>query len=245
MDVLGPHFSLRVGFTYNLNTKPALWGGASWYGLDTGAFEYGVNKTAVNFGNNLNGTIGFDPLPNQVPGYGRWDGNVVGAPTKPPLTTGFLNTQFPHQLVRHVKQGYDEQFVVGIQRELPFNMFLSVSGVHTHDLHIPSAINPTNALNYSFVQKTCTQGPSEVFFQQCVLGQSWTTPAGQALYQSAGFAQTTVNPGGCPANSFRPGFSGTFYAPYATFGCDYSASGLALRGFLPFPMFRGITNNFE
>src|SRR2546429_2383722 len=47
--------------------------------------------------------------------------------------------------------------------------------------------SPTNALNYSFVQKTCTQGPSEVFFQQCVLGQSWTSTAAQALYQAAGF----------------------------------------------------------
>jgi len=245
MDMIWTHFSPRAGFTYQLNSKTVLLGGASWYWLDTGAFEYGVNKTAVNFGNNLNGTIGFDALPNQVPGYGQWDGNPLAAPAKPPLTAGFLDTQFPHQLVRHVKQGYDEQFVVGIQRELPFNMFLSVSGVHTHDLHIPSAINPTNALNYSFVQKTCTQGPSEIFFQQCVLGQSWTTPAAQALYQSAGFAQATVNPGGCPANSFRPGFSGTFFAPYTNFGCDYGASGLALRGFLPFPMFRGITNNFE
>src|SRR5438445_688963 len=116
-------------------------------------------------------------------------------------------------------------------------MFLSVSGVHTHDLHLPSAIGPTNALNYSFVQKTCTQGPSEVFFQQCVLGQSWTSTAAQALYQAAGFGQATVAPGGCPANSSRPGFSGTFFAPYTNFGCDYGASGLALRGFLPFPMF--------
>jgi len=245
MDMIWTHFSPRAGFTYQLTKKTVVLGGASWYWLDTGAFEYGVNKTAVNFGNNLLGTVGFDALPNQVPGYGQWDGNPLVAPAKPPLTPGFLDTQFPHQLVQHVKQGYDELFVVGVQRELPWNMFLSVSGVHTHDLHLPSAISPTNALNYSFVQKTCTQGPSEVFFQQCVLGQSWTSTAAQALYQAAGFGQATVAPGGCPANSSRPGFSGTFFAPYTNFGCDYGASGLALRGFLPFPMFRGITNNFE
>ena len=245
MDMIWTHFSPRAGFTYQLTKKTVVLGGASWYWLDTGAFEYGVNKTAVNFGNNLLGTVGFDALPNQVPGYGQWDGNPLVAPAKPPLTPGFLDTQFPHQLVQHVKQGYDELFVVGVQRELPWNMFLSVSGVHTHDLHLPSAIGPTNALNYSFVQKTCTQGPSEVFFQQCVLGQSWTSTAAQALYQAAGFGQATVAPGGCPANSSRPGFSGTFFAPYTNFGCDYGASGLALRGFLPFPMFRGITNNFE
>jgi hypothetical protein len=246
MDMIWNHFSPRVGITYQLNSKTVLLAGASWYWLDTGAFEYGVNKTAVNYGNNLNGTIGLDPLPNQVPGYGQWDGNPLAAPAKLPLTTGFLNTQSPHELVKHVKQAYDEQFVVGIQRELPWNMFLSVSGVHTHDLHLPSGLNPTNALNYSFVKNTCQQGPSALFYQQCVLGQSWTSPAAQALYQAAGFGQATVAVGGCPAGSPLGGFSGgPYYAPYANFGCDYGASGLALRGFLPFPMFRRIRNNFE
>ncbi len=246
MDMSWTHFSPRLGFTYQLNSKTVLLGGVSWYWLDTGAFEYGVNKTAVNFGNNLNGTVGFDALPNQVPGYGQWDGNPLVAPSSPPLTASFLNTQFPHQLTKNVKQGYDELFTIGIQRELPWNMFLSVSGVHTHDLHLPSAVNPTNALNYSFVQQTCTQGPSEVFFQDCVLGQSWTSSAAQTLYQSAGYGLTTVAPGGCPAGSPHAEFSGgPFYAPYTTFGCDYGPSGLTLRGFLPFPMFRGITNNFE
>ncbi len=246
MDMIWTHLSPRLGFTYQLTPKTVVLGGVSWYWLDTGAFEYGVNKTAVNFGNNLLGTVGFDALPNQVPGYGQWDGNPLVAPSAPALTPGFLDTNFPHQLTKHVKQGYDELFTVGIQRELPWNMFLSVSGVHTHDLHLPSAIGPTNALNYSFVQNTCTQGPSEVFFQQCVLGQAWTSAAAQTLYQSAGFGQATVAPGGCPAGSSHGGFSGgPFFAPYANFGCDYGASGLALRGFLPFPMFRGITNNFE
>jgi len=60
-----------------------------------------------------------------------------------------------------------------------------------------------------------------------------------------GFAQATVNPGACPANSSRPGFSGTFYAPYVNFGCDYGAGGLFLRTLLPYPQFRGISNNFD
>jgi len=246
MDMSWTHFSPRVGFTYQLTPKTVLLGGLSWYWLDTGAFEYGVNKTAVNFGNNLNGTIGVDALPNQVPGYGQWDGNPLVAPTSPPLTSAFLNTQFPHQLTRKVKQGYNEQFVLGVQRELPGNMFLSATGIYAHDLHLPSALNPANALDYGFVQNTCTQGPTEVFFQDCVLGQSWTSAPAQALLQSAGFGTTTIAPGSCPANSPSSGFSGgPYFAPYATFGCDYGTNGLTLRAFLPYPMFRGITNNFE
>ena len=49
------HFSPRVGATYQLTPKTVVLGGVSWYWLDTGAFEYGVNKVAVNYGNNLNG----------------------------------------------------------------------------------------------------------------------------------------------------------------------------------------------
>jgi len=254
MDMIWTHFSPRVGFTYQLTPKTVVLGGVSWYWLDTGAFEYGVNKTAVNYGNNLLGTVGFDPLPNQVPGYGLWDGNPLVAPPSPPLTPSFLNTQFPHQLVKHVKQGYNEHFVVGIQRELPWNMFLSVSGVHTHDLHLPSAIDPTNALPYSLVQSLCPSGLAAT--NQCVLGEPFTCTAQtvdssgnptrpcpasgspQTILHNAGFGLAPCNGGNCPA-------SGMAYMPYANFVNDYGSSGLLLRAFLPFPMFRGITNNFE
>ena len=51
------HFSPRIGFTYQLTPKTVILGGVSFYWLDTGAFEYGVNKVAVNYGNNLNGVV--------------------------------------------------------------------------------------------------------------------------------------------------------------------------------------------
>ena len=183
MDMIWTHFSPRAGFTYQLNSKTVLLGGLSWYWLDTGAFEYGVNKTAVNFGNNLNGTVGFDPLSNQVPGYGQWDGNPLVAPTSPPLTPGFLDTNFPHQLTRHVKQGYDELFVVGIQRELPFNMFLSVSGVHTHDLHLPSAILQFRAKylhagpQRSFLSTMCPRAVVDQPSRTSALSSGWLCPS--------------------------------------------------------------------
>ena len=271
MDMLWGHFSPRVGVTYQLTPKTVVLAGVSWYWLDTGAFEYGVNKVAVNYGNNLNGFETFDvgsqgsetqPCPTVAnpsqtctyvnPGYGQWDSNVTGAagPLKAPpqlsLTPDFFNTAFPSAMVKHVKQAYNEQFIIGVQRELPFNLFLSVNGVHTHDVHLPSLTAGSgrmNYLNYQFVQSQCP--PGLVSSSDCVLGQSWTSAAAQALYQASGFAQSTIAPGGCPAGSPRPGFSGTFFAPYATFGCDYGAGGLAFRGFLKFPQFRGITNNFD
>src|SRR5437016_515031 len=68
MDMDWHHFSPRVGFTYQLTPKTVLLGGASWYWLDTGAFEYGVNKVAVNYGNNLNGLVSIGQPAPQIPG---------------------------------------------------------------------------------------------------------------------------------------------------------------------------------
>jgi len=254
MDMQWNHFSPRVGFTYQLNNKTVVLGGASWYWLNTGAYEYGVNKTAVNYGNNLNGFEEFDSLNSTTPGYGLWDatastGTPAGplpAPAQLPLSTDFFNTGSPSAMVKHVRQAYDEQFVLGVQRELPWNMFLSVSGVHTHDVHLPSLLAGTgrmNYLDYGFVQSLCPPGlatPSD-----CVLGQAWTSPAAQALLQSQGMGLATVAPGACPATSTDPSFSGTLYAPYVNFGCDYGANTFAGRAFLKYPQFRSITNNFD
>ncbi len=261
MDMAWDHLSPRIGITYQLNSKTVLLAGGSWYWLDTGAFEYGVNKVAVNYGNNLNGSETFDTGSNGTitcgsgctytnPGYGLWDSNVSGAtgplpaPPTRPLTPSFFNTQFPEAMVKHVKQAYDEQFVVGIERELPWDMFLSITGVHTHDVHLPSLLAGTGRLNYldySFVQSVCP--PGLLNSTDCVLGQSWTSPAAQTLMASEAskynFAQYTYP--GSAANCAGM----TLWVPYINFCDDYGSGGLTARAFLKYPQFRGITNNFD
>ncbi len=44
----------------------------------------------------------------------------------------------PSEIHRHIDQGYNELLSVGVQRELPWKMFTSVSYVHSHDLHLPA-----------------------------------------------------------------------------------------------------------
>lgn len=259
MDMNWHHFSPRVGFTYQLNSKTVLLGGLSFYWLDTGAFEYGVNKTAVNYGNNLNGSITVDPNAETscgatcgyyVPGYGLWDSTSgatgpLPAPQPLPLTADFFNTQFPSAMVKHVNQGYDEQFIAGVQRELPADMFLSVTYVHTHDVHLPSLLGATGRLNYlpySFVQSVCP--PGLVASSDCVLGQAWTSPAAQTLMgqeaSTFNFGQYTYPAGSGPCAGMPP-----LWVPYTNFCNDYGAGGLTARAFLKYPQFRGITNNFD
>lgn len=252
------HFSPRAGFTYQLNSRTVLLGGVSFYWLDTGAFEYGVNKVAVNYGNNLNGSITVDPnaatgcggtCSYYVPGFGLWDSTSgaagpLPAPTQRALTPAFFNTQSPEAMVKNIKQGYDEQFIGGVQRELPWDMFLSVTYVHTHDLHLPSLLGATGRLNYvpySLVQSVCP--PGLVNSSDCVLGQAWTSAPAQTLLASEAsqfnFGQYTY-PAGSGACAGM-----TLWTPYINFCNDYGTGGLTARAFLKYPQYRSITNNFD
>ena len=59
-----------------------------------------------------------------------------------------------------MNQAYDEQLVIGVQRELPFNMFLSASYVHTHDIHLPATLESAQqSLKYSFVNRLARRVP--------------------------------------------------------------------------------------
>jgi hypothetical protein len=247
MDMQWKHFSPRLGFAYQINNKTVLLAGLSFSFLDTGAFEYGDNKVAANYGNLLHGTVDYSPGANRVPGYGQWDSTGTGplpSPTKAAaFTPQFYDTHFPNEMHKHVNQGYTELLTLGMQRELPGKLFASFSLVHTHDLHLPSSLTQRNALDYGFVQSQCAAGLAN--YGDCILGQAWTSSAAQNFLQAQGFAQATVAPGGCPAGSVKPGFSGTYYVPYANFGCDYTLGQPVLRAFLPFPQFRGISNNFD
>ncbi len=224
MDMQWHHFSPRLGFSYQLNNKTVLLAGLSFSFLDTGAYEYGVNKVAANFGNNLNGTFSASTQPNQVPGFGQWDTTPLPSPAKPAFTADFFNTNSTNEMHKHVNQGYTELLTVGVQRELPWKMFASVAYVHTHDLHLPASLLRRNELNASFLSMCA---PGLTARSQCVLGQPFTSAAGQAVLQAQGFGQC-----------------GGIYTPYCNFQSDYGNTFLA-RALLPYPQFRNMTNNFD
>jgi hypothetical protein len=249
MDMNWHHFSPRLGATYQLNSKTVLLGGASWYWLDTGAFEYGVNKVAVNYGNNLNGVVSIGQPGTQIPGFGQWDTNQL-----PPLSAvGFSPTFFNgvsilgfaqvHTLPQHVNQAYDEQFLLGIQRELPWNMFLSVSAVHTHDLHLPATLESgVQSLDYNFVKSTCPQGPTVTDTNQCVLAQPWNSAAAQSFLATQGKLGTfTYAPWTCGGNAAAV----TYYVPYTNFCQEQGTSAPLFITQLPYPHMPFVTNNFD
>ena len=240
-DMQWKHFSPRLGFSYQLNSKTVLLAGASFSYLDTGGYEYGTNKVAVNFGNNLNGTVSYSPPTTQIPGFGQWDTNPLPSPPKPPFTPDFFNTNSTNEIHKYIKQGYTELITVGVQHELPFRMFFQGHYAHTHDLHLPASLLRRNELNANFLSLCSAAGIGNTYFpgdtnpNDCVLGQPFTDPGPQSVLQGLGFGLDSS--GACSGGA-------NCYSPYNNFFNDYGNTQLN-RALLPYPQYRDMTNNFD
>jgi len=222
-DMQWRHLSPRLGFAYQSNSKTVIQAGMSFTFLNTGAFEYGTNQVAVNFGNSLNGdfTLQSD---SQIPLVGQWDTNPLPLPSRPSPDYLFVNN--PSEIHRHIDQGYTELFSLGMQRELPWKMFTSVAYVHTHDLHLPAALIRRSQGDPKIPATLCPDGL--LHEADCVLiKQTWTSDAGQAILKDLGFGQ----------------FEG-LYTPYNNYLNDFGDRPLG-RVLGPYPQFRDITNPFD
>jgi len=223
-DMQWTHFSPRLGFAYQLNSKTVLLAGMSFSYLNTGSFEYGTSQVAVNFGNALYGNVDFEDNGGQIPGLGQWDTTPLPSPSKSVFSPGY-HALSPNEIHRHIDQAYSELLSVGVQRELPWNMFTSVSYVHSHDLHLPAALIRRNQLDPKIPLSLCPDGLLQE--TECVLAESWTSDAGQAVLKDLGFGQ----------------FEG-LYTPYDNYLSEWGDRPL-IRTLVPYPQFRIISNPFD
>lgn len=234
-DIHWRTFSPRLGFAYQINDKTVLLSGYALNFLNTGASEFGSHKVANDYGQQLDGTFVSAPGNLSTPGFGEWDNNPIPSPGLTPFSpTINLGTGNLHMFGRDPsKPGYSQAWNVGIQRELPKNMFLSVSYVANRAVHMPSALNYPNYVPAEFL----ALGP--------LLDDAWTctgtiTPscpvAGnvQAALQAAGFGQI-------PAGHTGEGL----FAPYITFGDDWGTDANVRRALRQFPQYRGMAFNFD
>ena len=247
-------FSPRIGFAYKLNQKTVVLGGYAINFLDGGAYEYGDNKIAVNYGSLLGGIFNVNSFNSNTPGFGQWDGKSIPEPAATQFTDrGFLNsTGALRQFGRDPgKIPYTQGWNVGFQRELPANMFLSVAYIGNRSLHLPSLLNPINQTNPKFLKQFCASANASD--PNCLVSPNspnfaWTSGPAQAALQSAGFSQAATT---CGASTNNPGATGTFFTPYVNFLCDYGASAGLPQALLPFPQYKpsescgGICNNFD
>ena len=80
--------ALVFGFAYKLDNKTVVQGGFDIAFLDGGAYEYGTNKVAVNYGNLLTGAFSRQSTGSNVSGFGSWDSNSLPAPAATPFGPG-------------------------------------------------------------------------------------------------------------------------------------------------------------
>lgn len=152
-DIHWGHISPRIGFSYELNDKTVVQGGFSMNYLDGGAYEYGTSKVAVNYGNLLLGSFTRNSTGTTIPGFGNWDTTVLPFPSPVPFNPGLgVGTQInAFDPATDGRAPYALVWNIGIQRELPGNMFLSASYAGNRGNFLPGQLNPINQLSPTFL----------------------------------------------------------------------------------------------
>lgn len=145
-DIHWKYLQPRVGLAYMLNPKTVIRSGFYITTLQGGAFEFGTAQSASFMGDLLYGEFLRSSTGTDVPGYGSWDTTPLPlpppAPFGPSIGNGGVIFAFPAAQVGRAP--IDIAWSFGVQRELPWNMFLTVSYVGNHAVHLPSTLALNN-----------------------------------------------------------------------------------------------------
>ena len=160
-DIHWGHFGPRLGFAYQLNDKTVVQAGFSVAFLNGGAYEYGTNKVAVNYGNLLVGSFTRGTTGTNQSSFGSWDTNQLPSPQPTPFSTSLGNGTQINDFSR--KDGfapYSEQWNVNVQRRIPYDMFVTAAWVGNRVIHLPSQLNTVNQLDPKYFTLGSTLGLS-------------------------------------------------------------------------------------
>jgi hypothetical protein len=150
-DIHWGHFGPRFGFAYKLNNKTVVQGGLDVAFLDGGAYEYGTNKVAVNYGNLLTGSFARSSTGSNTSSFGSWDANSIPALSPTPFSTGLGGgLQIDSFSKKDGYAPYSQQWNVNLQRELPYSMFITAAFVGNRIIHLPSQNNKIDQMNPQF-----------------------------------------------------------------------------------------------
>ena len=156
------HYQPRIGFSYALNSKTVIQSGFYITMLDGGAYEYGTATVANFMSSLLNGEFLRTATGSDVAAYGEWDTNPMPKPQPTPINPSLANggiifSFFPKQAGM---APYDQQWNAGVQRELPWNMFVTVSYVGSRTVHLSTTDELPNQPNPSVLQYGSLLGES-------------------------------------------------------------------------------------
>ena len=158
-DIHYGHIGPRFGFAYQLSKKMVIQGGLDVAFLDGGAYEYGTNKVAVNYGNLLTGSFTRNSTGSFTSSFGSWDTNQIPAVNTTPFSPG-LGAGNQINAFSKSKDGYapySQQWNVNLQRELPYNMFVTAAWVGNRIIHLPSQNNRIDQMDPKYDAKYGSQ----------------------------------------------------------------------------------------
>lgn len=185
----------RVGFSYQLTPKTVLQAGFYISYLNGGAYEYGTAFTASFMSTLLDGSFLRSSTGSSTPGYGDWDTQVVPYPQQTPFTPSIANGgvifDFPYKrrnnppyLPNAPSVGtapYDQAWSMGVQRELPWSMFLTASYVGNRAIHLPTTLELSNQPNPSVLQYGALLGDN--ILDPAVVAAGFTPPYPEFVQQ--------------------------------------------------------------
>jgi len=159
-------FQPRLGVSYQISPKTVLQAGAYITYLNGGAYEFGTAFTASFMSSPLQGSFLRSSTGSSTPGYGSWDTQTVPSPPPTPFSPTVANggeifdfpavhRNAPTDLDNTTTVGtapYDQAWNAGVQRELPWDTFVTVSYVGNRAIHMPTTLELSNQPNPSVLQ---------------------------------------------------------------------------------------------
>lgn len=160
------YFQPRLGFAYSLNSKTVIRAGLYMTTLDGGAYEYGTAQSASFMASLLAGQFIRNTTNGSNPGYGSWDAMAMpqpqATPFSPTIGNGAVIFDFPYDKPNHPpylpgtgsagRAPWLSSWNFGVQRALPWNMFLTASYVGNRAVHLPTTLELSNQPNPSVLK---------------------------------------------------------------------------------------------
>jgi hypothetical protein len=161
-DIHWKNFGPRVGFSYLVNEKTVIQSGFYLAFLNGGAYDFGNGRVTGTYNTLLAGAFNRNSTGTSVPGYGDWDTAPLPYPPPTPFTPNIVNGNFPTQLERRTAgiAPYTQQWSVSLQRQLPWNQFLTVAYVGNRIIHLSSALNDPDQLDPKYLSYGTLLGES-------------------------------------------------------------------------------------
>lgn len=152
-DIHWGHIGPRLGFAYQVSNRTVVQAGFAIAFLNGGAYEYGTNKVAVNYGNLLVGSYSQLKTGSNQSAFGSWDTNTMPNPQPTAFNQGLgIGTQI--NAFSKTKDGfapYAQQWNVNVQHQAPYNIFLTGAWVANRVIHLPSKLNVPNQFDPKFL----------------------------------------------------------------------------------------------